>query len=159
MRSVLNCLALLVCLAASPLAMADEEGSALATAKQLLDAFNRHDPAAMAALVADDFELFYVDESGKAALGAKGPDDLRTQMTGYFASRPTVRSVIEGSVDGPRFASFRERAISIRDGMQRSASSLAVYEVVDGKVLRVWYYPAEAPRSEPVDGEEAAAAE
>ena len=159
MRPLWTGLALLLCLTVTPLAMADDEGSALATAKQLLDAFNRHDPDAMAALVAGDFELFYVSDAGQAELGAKGPDDLRTQMTGYFASRPTVRSVIEGSVDGPRFASFRERAISIRDGMERSASSLAVYEVVDGKVLRVWYYPAEAPRSVPMDDEEAAPTE
>jgi len=151
MCAIRNGFAMLACLVLGQIAIAGGEGSALKVARQLLDAFNRHDPVAMAALVADDFELYYVDDAGRAELGAKGPDDLRTQMTGYFAAHPAVRSEIEGSIDGPRFASFRERAISVGDGVERSASSLAVYEVVDGKVLRVWYYPAEAPRREPVE--------
>ena len=125
------------------------EPSALATAERLLAAFNQHDPDAMAALVSEDFELYYVSE-GKSELGAQGREDLRIQMVGYFAERPTVRSEIEDRIDGPRFASFRERAGSLHaDGSHRSASSLAVYEVVDGLIIRVWYYPAEAPRKTP----------
>ncbi len=130
-------------------ATAESDPSALATAKKLLTAFNQHDPEAMAALVSEEFELYYFS-NGKAELSASGRADLKSQMTDYFASHPTVRSVVEGSVDGPRFATFRERAISIRDGVESSASSLAVYEVESELILRVWYYPAEAPRSAPV---------
>jgi len=140
-------MALALCLL-SATAHADGEGSAMATAHRLLEAFNQHDPKAMAALVDENFELYYFSD-GKAELSAKGRADLQAQMTDYFASHQTVRSVVEGQIDGPRFATFRERAISLRDGVERSASSLAVYEVVDGSILRVWYYPAEAPRSVP----------
>ena len=128
---------------------AQESGGAMATAKQLLDAFNRHDPAAMASLVDEKFELFYVSD-GKSELSAQGPQDLERQMTEYFASRPTVYSELEASIDGPRFVAFRERAGSHHGGTDRSQSSLAVYEVVDGKVLRAWYYPAEDPQEKPV---------
>ena len=127
--------------------------SALATAKQLLNAFNQHDPGAMAELVSEDFELYYFS-NGKAELSAQGRQQLQEQMVDYFASQPTVRSEIEGSIDGPRFASFRERAISVHDGVERSASSLAIYEVVDGLIRRVWYYPAEAPRELAVASEQ-----
>jgi hypothetical protein len=130
-------------------ARAQEEPSALAVARRLVDAFNRHDPAGMAALVAEGFELYYVSEEGRSELATRGPSELASQMAEYFRSHPTVRSTIEGEVDGPRFASFRERAGSLHGEVERSASSLAVYEVVDGAIVRVWYYPAEAPRSGP----------
>lgn len=133
-------------------ASAESAPSALATANKLFEAFNQHDPKAMAALVSENFELYYFSD-GKAELSASGRADLEAQMVDYFTSQPTVRSVVEGSVDGPRFATFRERAISIHDGVETSASSLAVYEVVDGLILRVWYYPAEASRSVPVKDE------
>jgi hypothetical protein len=123
---------------------------AMATAERLVAAFNQHDPNAMAALLNPSFQLFNSNAEGDAELAASGPQDLKAQMVSYFASHPTVRSIIEERMDGPRFASFRERAISVHDGEQRSASSIAVYEVVDGKILRVWYYPAEAPVTESV---------
>lgn len=119
--------------------------SALANATRLIEAFNQHDPDAMATLVANDFELYYFSD-GKSELSASGREDLRKQMADYFVANPSVRSVIEGSIDGPRFTSFRERAITIKNNVESSASSLAVYEVADGLILRVWYYPAEAAR-------------
>jgi hypothetical protein len=139
--------AFVVVLALATAGMSQTKERGLATARQLLEAFNRHDPAAMAALVTDDFELYYVTD-GKSELSATGPDDLRTQMTDYFRSRPTVRSEVEGSIDGPRFVAFRERAGSRQGDRERSQSSLAVYEVVDGKIARAWYYPAEDPRGD-----------
>ncbi len=131
---------------AEPVAPLDASG-ALGTARQLLDAFNAHDPEAMAALVDESFELYYITD-GRSELSAGGREDLRTQMTEYFSSRPTVHSVIEGSIDGPRFVAFRERAGSRTETGERSASSLAVYEIVNDKVLRAWYYPAEASRGQ-----------
>ncbi len=138
---------ILILVAAVSTPAAAAEPTAMHTATQLVDAFNERDPDAMAALVSPDFELYYVSQ-GKAELSAQGADDLRAQMVDYFASQPSVRSVLEASIDGPRFVSFRERAITIVDGVERSASSIAVYEVVDGLILRVWYYPAEAARQQ-----------
>lgn len=146
MRSMIAGITMLVM---TGVGVAQQNGKAMATAVQLLDAFNRHDPAAMAALVDEQFELYYVSE-GKIELAAQGPQDLEAQMTEYFKSRPTVRSEVEGSIDGPRFVAFRERAGSRHGDVERSQSSLAVYEVVDGKVLRAWYYPAEDPQEKPV---------
>jgi hypothetical protein len=140
-------MALLALLTLSAAGMDQKQNNALATAKQLLDAFNRHDPAAMAALVDEKFELYYVS-GGKSELSASGPQDLERQMVDYFRSRPTVRSEIEGSIDGERFVAFRERASSRHGAVERSQSSLAVYEVVEGKIVRAWYYPAEDPREE-----------
>ena len=110
--------------------------SALTVAEALVDAFNQHDPTAMAAMVSGDFELYYVDEDGLAALALTGPDQLAAEMTGYFASNPSVQSTIADAVDGPAYASFREQIVG-------GQSSLAVYEVREGLIKRVWYFPAE----------------
>lgn len=113
-----------------------EEDPAVATARALVDAFNRHDPAGMAARVAPDFELYYVDDAGRAELAVEGPEALAAEMTEYFRARPQVRSEIEGLVPGGRFVAFRERIVG-------GDSSLAVYEIDRGRVRRAWYYPAE----------------
>lgn len=124
---------MLLCLLFAAPALAAEP---LEVAEALVGAFNRHDPAAMAALVAPDFELYYVDDAGKAALALSGPESLKKEMTGYFAALPEVRSKIVDSVGGERFVAFREQIVG-------GASSLAVYEVREGLIRRVWYYPAE----------------
>jgi hypothetical protein len=117
--------------------------SALATAEKLIDAFNRHDPRAMASLVSSDFELYYFDDKGVAGLALRGPGQLASEMTSYFADRPTVGSRIVGAVDGPIFVSFREQIVRGEGGRELGQSSLAVYEVHDSLIRRVWYYPAE----------------
>ncbi len=108
----------------------------LAVAEALVDAFNRHDPEAMAALVTPDFELYYVIEGGVAELATRGSAQLLAEMKAYFADRPSVQSTMSGAIDGPVYVSFREQIVG-------GQSSLAVYEVREGLIKRVWYYPAE----------------
>lgn len=112
------------------------ERSALETAHALVKAFNEHDAAKMASLVTDDFELYYFDNEGKAGLGTTGPAQLEKEMTGYFKARPDVKSTVAAEIAGERFVSFREQIVG-------GKSSLAVYEIHEGKVKRAWYYPAE----------------
>ena len=47
--------------------------TALAAAEELFEAFNQHDPMAMANLVTSDFELYYVDAEGAAELSLRAP--------------------------------------------------------------------------------------
>ncbi|MEM6701961.1 MAG: nuclear transport factor 2 family protein [Acidobacteriota bacterium] len=126
----------LLLIAFSTFPAAAEVPKALEVAQQLVEAFNRHDPEAMAALVANDFELYYVGDDGKASLALTGPEALEKEMTGYFEAVPNVESKITDQVRGEAFVSFREQIVG-------GASSLAVYEVREGKIRRVWYYPAE----------------
>ena len=110
--------------------------SALSVAEELVDAFNRHDPEAMAKQVAVDFELYYVDEAGASALAITGREQLIEEMKGYFESQPSVKSTVLASIDGPVYVSFREQIVG-------GQSSLAVYEIRNQLIQRVWYYPAE----------------
>jgi outer membrane protein assembly factor BamB len=108
----------------------------------LLQAFNDHDVDAMATFVADDVQWLAV-QGAEIAVEADGKEALVAGMKGYFASIPKARSEAEGTFVSGRYVTVRERAYWTVDGEDRSQSSLAVYEVEDGKVLRVWYYPAE----------------
>lgn len=128
-------LMLLAMLSASCIQEPMSTGS-LATAKALVEAFNRHNPEAMAALVTSDFELYYVDEAGVAALSVSGREQLLQEMITYFTNRPSVQSTIADVIDGPTYVSFREQIVG-------GQSSLAVYEIRDQLIKRVWYFPAE----------------
>ena len=117
----------------------------LAVVEALMRAFNDHDVEAMLEQVTEDVELIYVD-GGTSAVGATGKQTLGKEMRGYFAALPTVRSKLEGSMvsEGSRFVTVRERVTwDPGDGQQRSQASVAVYEIEDGLIARVWYYPAE----------------
>lgn len=108
-----------------------------------LAAFNRHDVEALVATVAPDFAWFNVDGE-KLLPDSRGRDALRKGMTAYFKSLPSVRSDFESLTVNGAYVSVKERASwQSKAGLPRSQSTLAVYEVRDGLILRVWYFPAE----------------
>ena len=108
-----------------------------------LDAFNRHDVEALVATVAPDFAWFNIDGE-KLLPDTRGRDALRKGMAAYFKSQPSVRSGFESLTVNGAFVSVKERASwNNKVGEPRSQVALAVYEVRDGLILRVWYFPAE----------------
>jgi hypothetical protein len=82
-------LALIACflLHIVPASFADGTPTALSVSESLLEAFNQHDPEAMAALVTEDFELFYISE-GKTALSVAGREGLAAEMTSTSRRAP-----------------------------------------------------------------------
>ena len=109
---------------------------AVLVVERLMEAFNAHDVEAMIGLVTDDVELYYADENGAFAPASRSATQLATDMRAYFAANPSVQSRVEAVVPGPIFVSIRERIVG-------GQSSLGVYEVRQGLVRRVWYFPAE----------------
>ena len=111
---------------------------------KFVTAFNAHDAAKMASMVSEEFQLFSMNEEGQADLATSGPAALESEMTQYFAGLPSVRSTIDGRNEVGNYVSFRETASwKAKDGQEKSQSSLAVYQVKDNKIHRVWYYPAQ----------------
>ncbi|MBL8525511.1 MAG: alpha/beta hydrolase fold domain-containing protein [Betaproteobacteria bacterium] len=106
-----------------------------------LAAFNAHDVDAMVRLVADDL-VWYNIKGDEMSVEAKGSDALRKGMEGYFKSLPSAKSEIHTMVTNGNFVSVRERVTwKSKTGEDRSQNALAVYEVIEGKIKRVWYYP------------------
>lgn len=109
----------------------------------LIEAFNDHAPKKMTKQVDQAVELYYVDEKGKSERAVSSASELEKEMVGYFRAIPDVSSTIEDPTVVGRFISVRERAEWTRQGKKFSQSSLAVYEILNGKIRRVWYYPAQ----------------
>ncbi len=107
-----------------------------------LKAFNDHDVEAMVANLAEDFAWFAVDPD-MTRVELRGRDEFRRSMMPYFASVPGARAEIEERVIVGRFAAVRERAFWLQGGDEVSQASLAVYEIRDRRIRRVWYYPVE----------------
>ena len=106
-------------------------------------AFNARDVDGMLALATDGVEWASVD-GAKVTIETAGKEALRTSMTSYFASCPSCRSALEWvAVTGARVAAFERASWTAKDGAAKSQASLSVYELVDGKIARVYYFPAE----------------
>lgn len=108
--------------------------------EKFIEAFNRHDVDAMAALTDPGVQWLSVN-GDKISVETSGQDALRGSMKSYFASIPTAKSKIERSMVAGHFVTVWERATWQAKSGEKSQSSLAVYELKEGKILRVWYYP------------------
>ncbi|WP_114521528.1 nuclear transport factor 2 family protein [Altererythrobacter sp. ZODW24] len=108
-----------------------------------VEAYNARDLAAMEALMHPQIQWISV-EDGKSVIVADGREELAAQMKSYLASATTTNSTLDGFTRNGRFLAVKETAHwSDANGQAASQSSIAVYELDDGLVLRVWYYPAE----------------
>jgi hypothetical protein len=110
--------------------------------ERFLEAYNRHDVAAMLRLVHPQVEWLSV--SGETiSRETSGAAALAEATREYFASVPSARSTMEGMMPAGRFVSVWERAHWETSNGPRSQTSLSVYEVEDGAVRRIWYFPAQ----------------
>ncbi|MDX1618764.1 MAG: nuclear transport factor 2 family protein [Balneolaceae bacterium] len=105
---------------------------------QNLEAYNRHDVAAMLGHIAEPF-LWYSILSDTMVVEEYSQARFRSEMEAYFSDYPDVKSELIGLQVFGRYVYFEERATWGDDG-EHSQSSLGIYEVVDGKIRRVWYY-------------------
>ncbi len=106
-----------------------------------LDAFNRHEPDAVAVLLSPRVKWYSLD-ADKLVTDGDGREALRTWLTGYFKSLPDVRSDFLTIEQTGAYLSVRERGSwTAKDGTRVSQQSHAVYEIRDGLVERVWYFP------------------
>lgn len=107
-----------------------------------LDAYNRHDPAAVAATLAPAVKWFGLSGDQLSTEGSSR-DAVQTWLTGHFRAHPDTRSEISDLTQNGPYLSFRERATwTAQDGTRRSQQSLATAEIRDGLLARVWYFPA-----------------
>ena len=139
MKKTLAILVLAVWLPAASEAQGLGSGSKAAVT-ELLAAFNAHDVDLMLGACAEDIVWMMVG-ADKISVEASGAEALREGMAAYFESVPSASSVLRSAVESGPFVITVEEARWESDGETKSQCSAAVYEVKEGKVQNVWYFP------------------
>lgn len=117
-----------------------EADEPLAVVYGQVDAFNRHNAEDLLSWVTPDVAWMSV-MGDSTVVEVRGREMLLSYMQTYFEAQPTVRSEVEDAVVTGDFVAVRERASwTTAGGEARSQAALAVYEVRDGLIQRVWYY-------------------
>lgn len=118
----------------------EASGEAVGVVAGLMEAFNAHDPDRMRAFWRDD--VTWIEITGnQSSVVTSSADQLYKELVAYFEAYPTVSSSLENiSVNG-NYVTATERPVWEEDGERRSQTSIVVYEVIDGKVKRFWYFP------------------
>ena len=106
-----------------------------------LNAFNRHEPDAVAALLAPNVKWMTVDID-KLTVEGQGRDAVRDWLAGYFKAQPDVRSEFVSLDQTGILIAVRERVSWTAAGGRRVQESHAIYEIRNGLVTHVWYFPA-----------------
>lgn len=109
--------------------------------EQFLSAFNQQDVDAMLEFSAPDMRWMSVS-GDRVSVETSTHAELRAAMAGYFESTPGTRSEIQSISESGPFVHTLEKAFWISDGAERSQCSMAVYELLDGRIQNVWYFPA-----------------
>ena len=106
----------------------------------LMAAFNAHDADKMRSYWTSD--VTWIELSGQqASVVTSSAAQLHTELIAYFEAYPSVSSSLEHiSVNG-NFVTAVERPVWEEGGERKSQASVVVYEIIDGKVKRFWYYP------------------
>jgi len=133
--------AIIAALAAAPVVAADEPKAKLV--KSFVDIFSQHDLTGLLALTHAEVEWLTIDGSS-VLVETRGQEALAASLRKYFEGCPTCRSTVDVSSVNGNFVSAIETAHWQSKGKERAQASLSVYEILDGKVRRVWYYPAVA---------------
>ncbi len=113
------------------------------TVRAFVDAYNARDYAGLDARL-DDNAVWYSVDGGKISTDVTGRSALVDWTRNYLGQSCTSckSRLIDVSASG-RFVSTVERATwTAKTGAERTQASIAVYEVVDGRIRAVWYFPA-----------------
>lgn len=136
MRSAVGFLSGLLLL--SPAAFA---GGNSAIIERYVEAFNQHNVEEMLDLAAEDVAWMSV-AGGRLSVATSTRDQLREAMTDYFRNTPGAGTEILSIAESGSFVHTVEEAYWTSDGSEKSRCSMVVYELVEGKVKNVWYFPA-----------------
>lgn len=106
----------------------------------LVEAFNAHDAERMREFWSPD--VTWIELSGEqASVVTDSAQQLHDELVAYFEAYPTVSSSLQNITVNGNFVSAVETPVWEQDGERMSQSSIVVYEIIDGKVKRFWYYP------------------
>ncbi len=109
--------------------------------ERFVSAFNEHDVDAMLEFAAPDMRWMSVS-GDRISVETSTHAELLAAMAGYFESTPGARAEILSVSESGRFVHTLEQAFWPSGGAERSQCSMAVYELIEGTIQSVWYFPA-----------------
>jgi hypothetical protein len=110
--------------------------------REFVEAFNTRKVDAMIEMTAEKIQWMIID-GAKISIETEGRAALRASMERYFRGCSSCKSSLEWvQTAGSRVTAMERASWSGKDGA-KSQRSLSVYEFQDGKILRVYYFPAE----------------
>ncbi|WP_306252469.1 nuclear transport factor 2 family protein [Parvularcula sp. IMCC14364] len=107
-----------------------------------INAYNQKDIEQMSSLMHPDIE--WIDIAGSTqTVSVSGKQAMLQGLAAYFATDLESVSVLQGAaVNGP-YVSGVEKVLWVdTDNQERQQSATVVYELEDGLIRRVWYFPA-----------------
>lgn len=108
-----------------------------------VEAYNLGDIDTIISLTDENLEWLSVEDGETTVLHDDKPH-LMSLLSEYFASGGGTTSTLSDWGTTGAYTSVVETAHWTTDtGEPREQSAIAVYEIRDGLILRVWYYPAE----------------
>lgn len=99
-----------------------------------LEAYNERDIDKFVATYSDDVELFALPDK----LLMRGAAQLREQYTQTFADERLHATIVNRIVVGNTVVDHERVRLTMPDG-PGTIEALAIYEVRDGKITRVWF--------------------
>jgi hypothetical protein len=118
----------------------EPSGEAVKVVNGLMEAFNEHDAAKMREYWSSDVTWFEVS-GDQASIVTSSALQLYNELVVYFEAYPSVRSSLENITVNGNYVTAIERPVWEEDGERKTQASVVVYEIVNGKVKRFWYYP------------------
>lgn len=116
--------------------------------REFVGAFNARNVDAMLELADENVQWLSVD-GAKVSVETEGKAALRESMGRYFRSCPSCKSSLEWIQSAGSRVTALERASWSGKSGAKSQRSLSVYEFLGGKILRVYYFPAEVDAQPP----------
>ncbi|MCM3873804.1 MAG: nuclear transport factor 2 family protein [Pyrinomonadaceae bacterium] len=117
--------------------------------REFVGAFNTRNVDAMLEVADENVQWLSVD-GAKVSVETEGKAALRESMERYFRSCPSCKSSLEWIQSAGSRVTALERASWSGKSGAKSQRGLSVYEFRGGKILRVYYFPAEVDSQPPV---------
>ncbi|MEO9599043.1 nuclear transport factor 2 family protein [Parasphingorhabdus sp.] len=104
-------------------------------------AFNGQDVPAMAAMMHPDIQWITVT-AGKSAVTTDGKIKMVAEMDEYFGGSTKIRSTLSGwGINGAFVSAVETASWTSASGKKMAQSSNVIYQIDDGLIRRVWYFP------------------
>ena len=123
--------------------MPSNTNASIEVVEQFIQAFNEHNVGQLLSHTTDTVHWLNISGS-KMLIETSSKNELGAAMADYFQTLPDAKATLTQAVSSANYVSTIEKVTWSHDGEQDSQCSIGVYELKQGKINAVWYYPAHA---------------